>query len=449
MQLPDSFPSTIQSWLNKQDFEQLLPIQELVVEHSNEEKQLIISSPTGSGKTIAFLIPVARKLLENPKARILILSPSPELAMQNIKVIRDILPQTKATAVISGVSTDRQKDQLKKRPQIISATPGRLRDFMLRGIIKPQDFNMLIIDEIDALLREGIENLVAELMELMPPETHECIVASATVIRSTEELLNFWRPEFFLIENTETAKIKHAYIFTNPNRRDICLMKLIRSEKIKKAIIFVNSFEHTRHALKFFEKNQLKAAFLEAAISKTARAERINDFKNGKINFLITTDLLSRGFDCKDSAVIHYHCPITIESFKHRSGRTARGSQDGANYLVVTEKDLHYMGRFEKKMDFKFEEINLARNFSPKPLVDQDAIESDASTQNDETATKPKALTDSANPVKKSKTKPHNKKTKAKAKLAKVEKKEVLKKKPKHNKRKGKPGSHKKKGAQE
>ena len=159
---------------------------------------------------------------------------TPELAMQNIKVIRDIFPQTKATAVISGVNIDRQKDQLKKRPQIISATPGRLRDFIVRGLIKPQDFDILVIDEIDALLREGIENLVADLLQNMPVENHQCIVASATVTNKTEELLTYWRPEFFLIENKETASTKHSYVFTNPNRRDICLMKLIRKEKIKR-----------------------------------------------------------------------------------------------------------------------------------------------------------------------------------------------------------------------
>ncbi|MDD7987425.1 DEAD/DEAH box helicase [Lentisphaera marina] len=438
MSFPDTLPAPIKTWFEKQSFKELLPIQGLVLRRSLEEKQLIISSPTGSGKTLAFLIPLAKKLATSPKSRILILSPSPELAMQNIKVIRDILPETKATAVIGGVNIDRQKDQLKKRPQVISATPGRLRDFIVRGLIKPKDFDLLIIDEIDALLREGIENLVADLLQNMPVETHECIVASATITNKTEELLTYWRPEFFLIENREMPTTQHSYIFTNPNRRDICLMKLIRKEKIKRAIVFVNSFEHTRHTLKFFEKDKLKATFLEAGISKTARTQRLKEFKDGKTNFLITTDLLSRGFDCTDTAVIHYHCPITIESFKHRSGRTGRGSQNGANYLIITETELFYMGKYERKMDIKFAEIDLAKNHKPKTLDDKDTPDAPENT-------KPKAPQEKTRPVVK------NKKSKIKAQLAKEAKKEKLeaaKKKKKRTKRKGKPGSHKKKGPQ-
>ena len=437
MSFPETLPTAIKFWFKKQNFEQLLPIQDLTLRRSLEEQQLIISSPTGSGKTLAFLIPLAKKLEATPSARTLILSPSPELAMQNIKVIRDIFPQTKATAVISGVNIDRQKDQLKKRPQIISATPGRLRDFIVRGLIKPQDFDILVIDEIDALLREGIENLVADLLQNMPVENHQCIVASATVTNKTEELLTYWRPEFFLIENKETASTQHSYVFTNPNRRDICLMKLIRKEKIKRAIVFVNNFEHTRHTIKFFEKEKLKANFLEAAISKTARTQRLKDFKDGKINFLITTDLLSRGFDCTDTVVIHYHCPITIESFKHRSGRTGRGAQEGANYLIITETELFYMGKYERKMDIKFTEIDLANNRRAKTLEDSNQeISSEA----------PKVKTKQDKP----RQAPKNKKSKIKAQLAREAKKEAAKanKKKARTKRKGKPGTHKKKGPQ-
>ena len=435
MSLPEQLPDAITQWMKSKDYTELLPVQELVHRHSLEQDQLLVSSPTGSGKTIAFMIPATKLLNEKPNSRVLIVSPSPELAMQNINIARTLLPEIKATAVIGGVSSKRQKEQLKSKPRIISATPGRLREFILNKILDPSKFDLLIFDEIDALLRDGIENMVADLLERMPAEEHQVIAVSATITKTAQELLCGWRPEFCVVRNEKKTEIRHSYVFANPDRRDITLQKLIQQEKISKAIIFVNHFEHTSHILNFFAKQKIACASLEAGMDKHIRKKELDKFRKGQVKYLITTDLLSRGMDISDSAVIHYHCPVTLESFRHRSGRTGRGSETGANYMMITAQDVFRLNKIEKKCDLKFTEVIIG---NPKSRDRR----SDDNSEAQETPTKECGRsTDSANSPKLKK----SIRSKLGQEKLKADKKALLKQKRKHSKRKGKPGGHKKK----
>ena len=164
-------------------------------------------------------------------------------------------------------------------------------------------------------------------------------------------------------------------------------------------------------------------------MEKTVRKKELDKFRDGKVKYLITTDLLSRGMDISGASVIHYHCPVTLESFRHRSGRTGRGSETGSNYIMITAKDLYRLKKIEKSCDLSFSDITISGR--------KNRTSSNDSNSESEDSKEPKFF----DKVKQPKKAFHKKITEEKAK---AEKKEKIKKKRKHSKRKGKPGAHKK-----
>ncbi|RHZ72685.1 hypothetical protein Glove_241g5 [Diversispora epigaea] len=339
--------------LSKLGYTQPTPIQMQTIPVALTGKDICGGAITGSGKTVAFLVPIMERLLYRPKqtptVRVLILAPTRELAIQchNVSTKLACFTDIVISLCVGGLSLKKQEIELRTRPDIVIATPGRLIDHIRNSPSFTLDkIEILIIDEADRMLEDGFADELNEIVKNCP-KSRQTMLFSATMTDNIDELirLSLNRPIKLMVDpaKTTSAQLTQEFVRVREHREDdraAILLVLCKQIFHHRVIIFFRS-KAIAHEMKIiFGLFGLKAAELHGNLSQEQRLEALETFKDGEVDFLLATDLASRGLDIKGiETVINYNMPQSYEHYIHRVGRTARAGRKGRSVTLTGEAD--------------------------------------------------------------------------------------------------------------
>lgn len=322
-------------------FTQPTPIQDASIMHIVSGKNLIGIANTGTGKTAAFLIPLIEKVLQNQDQRVMILVPTRELAVQIQTQLRSLTQSLRiySAVCIGGAFMREQMQDLRRNPQFVIGTPGRIKDFVNRRVLNLSTFNNVVLDEVDRMLDMGF---IADIKYLMAqfPQERQSLFFSATISPPIHALIQNFVPNPIMVsvKKEDTAHNVDQDIVRveiGKNKMDI-LEELLKKEEFKKVIIF----GRTKHGVERLSVNLFRKGFKVVSIhgdkTQSKRNYAIRLFKENAVSILVATDVASRGIDIADiTHVINYDEPATYDDYIHRIGRTGRANKKGIALTFV------------------------------------------------------------------------------------------------------------------
>ena len=361
----------LQNAIEDLGFKQQTPIQAVTFSKILGGKDLVGIAQTGTGKTIAYCLPLLQELSysnqNNP--RILILVPTRELVAQVVETLNQLTEyiNCRVVGVYGGTNMNTQKEWLQDGADIVVATPGRLYDLALCRALQLKGVKKVVIDEVDVMLDLGFRFQLTNIFELLPNKKQN-IMFSATMTEDVEELINsyFSKPEKVQIalsgtplDNIFQTKYKVPNYYTKEN---LLAYILSNKEEMQKVLVFVSS---KKIADRLFESMEeffaSEIAVIHSNKSQNYRFRSIKQYDEGKERILIATDIMARGLDLdKISHVINFDTPIFPENYMHRIGRTGRAKEEGKSILFYTEREKYYTSKIEDLMGMKIPELTIA-----------------------------------------------------------------------------------------
>lgn len=343
--------------LQKAGIETPTLIQEKVIPLALLGKDIVGQSATGTGKTLAYLLPLMQKLdTEKREMQAFILAPTHELASQINRTIEETaknsgLPVTSAL-IIGNVNIARQIDKLKEKPHVIVGSSGRILELIQKKKISSQTIKTIIIDEADRLLDENnIVSVKAVIKTTM--RDRQMLMFSATINKSAleriKELMN--QPEIIKAEGQidVPADISHMYFVTDQRDKIELLRKLLVHLKVDQALVFINKSDNIEIMTEKLNYHGLKAAGLHGDAKKLGRKTALEDFRKGKIQLLVASDLAARGLDIPGiSHIFNLDLPEDPQVYLHRVGRTGRAGQSGSAVSLITANEVPVIQKFAK-----------------------------------------------------------------------------------------------------
>lgn len=321
----------------------LNPMQEKMLQAGSEKRDIILLSPTGSGKTVAFGVPLL-KMLKDPTGRVqaVIIAPSRELVVQIAGVLRNIGGDYRVVALYGGHKVEDEINSLAVVPDIVVATPGRLLDHIKRRNIDVLPTRILVLDEFDKSLELGFEEDMSKIVRHMK-NLSRIILTSATESATLPDFLPIKTPIIlnFLEGNRQLKKRMRVREVRSDGKDKLeTLLTLLRNISDEtgpeRTIIFVNHRESAERVYEFLRKRGVAATLYHGALDQRQRESALEAFNSGARPILVATDLAARGLDIQGVRnVVHYHLPLTPETYTHRNGRTARVTSEGDVYLLM------------------------------------------------------------------------------------------------------------------
>ncbi len=300
---------------------------------------LVLYSPTGTGKTLAFALCLLQAL-QPPMGRLqaVVLAPSRELVLQTAEVLRQLADGYKVTPCYGGHAVADEKSSLGVVPDIIVATPGRLLDHHKRGHIDLGGTRLLVLDELDKALELGFEDEMRRLLKLMP-RLGRRMLASATVLDVVPDYVRLHNP--FVLDVLHEAeqpaeRIKVWQVASADKDKLDTLRQLLQSVGDGRIIVFVGFRDSAERVHQYLVKHHVDAGLYHGALDQQERECAVAMFNNGSKNVLVSTDLASRGLDIDTvTHIIHYHLPVNEQAYIHRNGRTARVDASGEAFVIT------------------------------------------------------------------------------------------------------------------
>ncbi|MEG1441182.1 MAG: DEAD/DEAH box helicase [Oscillospiraceae bacterium] len=343
-------------------------VQEVTTKKILENKNLVVQSETGSGKTLAYLLPMFEKLKQEPKGMsVLVLVPTHELAMQVHKQVSTLSLNSgikiKSTPILGNVNIKRQIEQLREKPQIVIGTTGRILELIKKKKITAHTIKTVVIDEADKLLDTNNIDGTKAVIKCCMRDT-QVIMFSASIPENMEKQISEVGKDPEFVKTNETISIpeniEHVYIVTERRDKLVMLRKLISALEPEKAMIFINKFEDIDEATEKLRYHHYDVECISGSNIKSDRKRAIEEFRNGKLKYLIATDIAARGlhFDNVD-VVVHITIPEESLDYLHRSGRCGRGENKGLSVSIVTQNEINRIHRFEKVFGIKMTEKTL------------------------------------------------------------------------------------------
>ncbi|CAM6007903.1 unnamed protein product [Sphagnum balticum] len=366
-------PGVVES-LAKRGITQLFPIQRAVMDPAMQGRDLIARAKTGTGKTLAFGIPIIHNIVtENEVHRIvrrpgrapraLVLAPTRELAKQVEREFMETAPMLATVCVYGGVSITMQQRQLERGVDIAVGTPGRIQDLIDRRVLDLHDIRHFVLDEADQMLAVGFEEDVERILEQMP-RNRQGMLFSATMPTWVKKLARKYLKDPLTIDLVgETDEklaegIKLYALSTGQSAKRSILNDLIAVyAKGGKSIVFTQT-KRDADDVAFALGRVVGCEALHGDITQSQREKTLNGFREGRFSVLVATDVAARGLDIPNvDLVIHYEIPNDPETFVHRSGRTGRAGKEGSAILMFTDSQLRTMRLIERDIGCKFERI--------------------------------------------------------------------------------------------
>lgn len=329
--------SRIKEAISRRNFTKPTPIQDKAIPEIINGKDLVGIADTGTGKTAAFLIPLIDKVFKK-RSKILIVAPTRELATQIESELREFNKQIPSAVCIGGLSITNQKHKLRKNPNFVIGTPGRLMDLFNQKALNFNIFDTVVLDEVDRMLDMGFIKDVQKIIQALPTE-RQSLFFSATLDEKTKLVMNSFLKEpttISLKSENKHKNIEQKIVKVNGRNKEDMLQELLDSKETIKSLVFVR----TKRGADKLNKSMLSIGFRTAVIhgnkSQFQRQKSLELFKLGKIDILIATDVASRGIDVKEiTHVINFDLPETQEDYIHRIGRTGRGDKKGIAVTFV------------------------------------------------------------------------------------------------------------------
>lgn len=355
------------------------PVQAAAIPHGLSGKDIFATAQTGTGKTLAFLLPAIEQLLSNrPKAlHALVLVPTRELAMQVAEQYRQLtkrlLPEP--ALIMGGASEKTQIKQLRAGAMLAIATPGRLEDLIRRKLVRIDTVKLLVLDEADRMLDMGFVQAIKRIVSLVPKQRQTmCFSATAdpSVASVMEEMLR--QPVRLAFGSTlktvETVKLRAYEV--DKNQKSSLLARVVGSEE-GRSLVFVATKRSSERVADRLERSGVSVAVIHGDRSQSQRNSALAAFQNGKVQALIATDVASRGIHIDDVAqVVNYDLPNIPEDFVHRVGRTARAGASGVATTFFTPLERRDFAGLERALNLRMERLQhgmeLAREEHGRPV---------------------------------------------------------------------------------
>ncbi|MBN8202334.1 MULTISPECIES: DEAD/DEAH box helicase [Bacillaceae] len=358
----DNMKPFIQEAWKKSAFAQPTTVQAEAVPQALEGRDIIAESPTGTGKTLAYLLPALEKIDPDKQAvQAVILASSQELVMQILSEIQKWAEGSgiKAASFIGGANVKRQLEKLKKHPHIALGTPGRVLELIKQKKLKMHEVKTVVLDEGDQLLvpehAQTVQNIVKSTLK-----ERQVLLFSATLPPVVEQLAKELTAdaEVIRVEKDETiqaAGVDHIYFVAEARDKIKMLEKISRLEDIK-ALVFVKDIGNLTVMAEKLDFKNISSSTLHSDLSKFDRQKAIKNFRTGKTNMLIATDVAARGLDIKGvSHVVHFDFPKDVNQYVHRSGRTGRFGASGTVISLVTEREERELKKMGKELGLNAE----------------------------------------------------------------------------------------------
>lgn len=357
--------------LSKLGLEICTSVQEEMLPIALEGKDILVSAETGSGKTIAYLLPILQKVIQesapNTATRCLILAPTRELANQiesNCKALCKFT-QISCLSLIGGLPFKEQKALVRKNPEIIIATPGRVLEHVQKGSVDLSDLEALILDEADRMLDMGFRDDVMEICQACQ-HNKQTILLSATlqhtgIERVAESILkNAVHIEIGNYRKQENT-IEHKMLLADSvEHKSQLISKILLSQQYDKVLIFTNTRNQAKKLDAFLRYKKLNTDYLHGELSQEERQAVMEQFRLGKKDILVATDLAARGLDIKGlDLVINFDMARSGDDYIHRIGRTGRAGESGTAISLINANDWNLSQSIARYLNLKFEAITI------------------------------------------------------------------------------------------
>ncbi|NLS41305.1 DEAD/DEAH box helicase [Bacillus subtilis] len=353
--------SFIQENWKASGFQKPTPVQEQAAQLIMDGKDVIAESPTGTGKTLAYALPVLERIKPDQKhPQAVILAPSRELVMQIFQVIQDWKAgsELRAASLIGGANVKKQVEKLKKHPHIIVGTPGRVFELIKAKKLKMHEVKTIVLDETDQLVLPEHRETIKQIIKTTLRE-RQLLCFSATLKKETEGVLRelAQEPEVLKVQRskTEAGKVKHQYLICDQRDKVKLLQKLSRLEGMQ-ALVFVRDIGNLSVYAEKLAYHHVELGVLHSEAKKMERAKIIAAFEDGEFPLLLATDIAARGLDIENLPyVIHADIPDE-DGYVHRSGRTGRAGKEGNVLSLVTKLEESKLKKTAKKLGVELSE---------------------------------------------------------------------------------------------
>lgn len=321
----------------------LTPMQEAALSASREANDVILLSPTGTGKTLAYLMPLIERMqlgIEGVQAMVIV--PSRELALQIDTVLKSMALPWKGMSVYGGrAAMDEHRSMKGVKPSIIIGTPGRLNDHLEKGNIDAHTITTLVIDEFDKCLELGFQGEMQQVIEKLPAVRRRYLT-SATDMDEVPAFTGVCHPVRlnYLLETEEESRVSTYLVHSESKDKLHTLYKLLCSFDGGQAIVFCNHRESVDRVGAYLREQKVFFEAYHGGMDQEMRERALYKFRCGSSNVLVSTDLAARGLDIPEvQHIIHYHLPGSEDAYIHRTGRTARWDAEGCSYLILHSEE--------------------------------------------------------------------------------------------------------------
>lgn len=316
-------------------------IQDQAILPALQGKDVVGIANTGTGKTIAFALPLLDRLMDDPNSHALIMAPTRELAQQIEDECRVLARGSglNGALLIGGTSMGLQLRDLRARPRIVIGTPGRIKDHIERGTLPIGKFNLIVLDEVDRMLDMGFIDDMRTILQ-KAAEVRQSFFFSATMDAKVASLIDGFTNEVVTIsvktgETSENVE-QDIVAYQTPNEKIEQLHQLLTSEKVSKALVFDETQRSVERLYEELQSRGFKADAIHGGKSQAHRQRALNKFKKSQVNILVATDVAARGIDVSDiSHVINYSQPQAYDDYIHRIGRAGRAGNTGYAFTFV------------------------------------------------------------------------------------------------------------------
>ena len=321
------------------------PVQAGCIPPMMEGRDVIAKAPTGTGKTMAFGLPIIERInRESEAVQALILAPTRELAMQITEELREVAVCHEGLRVVclyGGEPIGKQINALKRKPQIVVATPGRLSDHMKRRTVTVKEVQTVVLDEADRMLDMGFIHDVTRILDKIPKRKNLGMF-SATISREVMDISWVYQrdPEEITVQATKENKpdILQYRLEVPADQKVDTIARIIDGEKLERVMCFCNTKGSTERLTKFLQMRGLDAQCIHGDIPQRKREAVMARFREGKLHVFVATDVAARGIDVDDvDAVFNYDVPDENEYYIHRIGRTGRAKRHGVAYTLLSD----------------------------------------------------------------------------------------------------------------
>ncbi len=368
-------------WMEAQGMPEPTPVQQQVIPKILKRTNLIGQAPTGTGKTYAYLLPLLQMLdADVPQAQAIVLAPTYELGMQIAhaadRIVQQIGSSLRIQALIGGANIMRQVEKLKKKPQLLIGSAGRILELTRKGKVKLSCLRLLVLDEFDRLLDDQNLPAVRELIQRFPDgENIQYLMFSATAPKKALDRADFLQhPELVRLEEKpeDLSRKTHLCCIVPFREKAGMIRKLTRRLEVRRGLVFINRAFDAERTLAKLQYDGIKAGSLLGSADKQARKKAVADFREGRLQLLLSTDLAARGLDIPGiDYVFHLDFPETPQMYLHRAGRTARAGASGTIVLLADPGEAEKVTALERKLGISFQTVNPERKQKNRRISDK------------------------------------------------------------------------------